>query len=188
MGVGRIQGRASGDAETPRKAFGDAGTVAVVMTAQEKEVPMSLVIQTETADAKRGARITLEGRLDTMTAPELEQRLESLLDGRYDPLIFDLARLDFISSAGIRVLVRAHKTMRNQRGGVQMVNPQPQIAKVFDIVRTLPGVAVFKDEAELDEYLATIQRRVQEDRRNPASRGERHPLWVSPQLKPGEEL
>jgi anti-anti-sigma factor len=123
---------------------------------------MSLAIQTETADAERTARITLEGRLDTATAPQLEKQLEPMLDGRYDILVFDLARLEFISSAGIRVLVHARKSMRAQHGGVLMVNAQPQIEKVFEIIKALPGLTVFKSNAEMDEYLAAMQRRVRE--------------------------
>ncbi len=123
---------------------------------------MSLTIQTETTDAERTARIVLEGRLDTLTAPQLEKHLEPMLDGRYDFLVFDLARLEFISSAGIRVLVHARNSMRAQHGSVLMVNAQPQIMKVFEIIKALPGMTVFKSEAEMDEYLAAMQRRVRE--------------------------
>jgi anti-anti-sigma factor len=121
---------------------------------------MSLTIQTETMDAERTARIALEGRLDTVSASELERQLELLLDGRYDRLVLDLARLEFISSAGIRVLVQARKCMGAQDGGVLMVNAQPQIVKVFEIIKALPGMKVFRSEAEMDQYLGVIQRRI----------------------------
>ncbi len=125
---------------------------------------MSLRIQIDISvpGADRTARIRLDGRLDTATSPQLEKELEPMLDGRFDNLIFDLARLEFISSAGVRVLVQARKAMRAQHGGVLMVNAQPQIVKVFEIIKALPGVAIFKSEAELDEYLAEMQRRVRE--------------------------
>ena len=121
---------------------------------------MSLTIQTETMDAERTARIALEGRLDTVSASELERQLELLLDGRYDRLVLDLARLEFISSAGIRVLVQARKCMGAKDGGVLMVNAQPQIVKVFEIIKALPGMKVFRSEAEMDQYLGVIQRRI----------------------------
>jgi len=121
---------------------------------------MPLTIQTETVDAERTARIALEGRLDTVTASELERQLELLLDGRYDRLVLDLARLEFISSAGIRVLVQARKCMGAQDGGVLMVNAQPQIVKVFEIIKALPGMKVFRSEAEMDQYLGVMQRRI----------------------------
>ena len=87
-----------------------------------------------------------------------------MLDGRLDSLIFDLAGLEFISSAGIRVLVHARKSIQAQHGGVLMVNAQPQIVKVFEIIKALPGLTVFESEAELDQYLAEMQRRVREGR------------------------
>ena len=121
---------------------------------------MSLTIQTETMDTERTARIALEGRLDTVSASELERQLELLLDGRYDRLVLDLARLEFISSAGIRVLVQARKCMGAQDGGVLMVNAQPQIVKVFEIIKALPGMIVFRSEAEMDQYLGVMQRRI----------------------------
>ncbi|HEV8310481.1 MAG TPA: STAS domain-containing protein [Methylomirabilota bacterium] len=126
---------------------------------------MSLRIEIETnvAGAERTSRIRLEGRLDTATSPQLEKELVPLVDGRFDTLIFDLAGLEFISSAGIRVLVHARKTMRAQLGGVLMVNAQPQIVKVFEIIKALPGLAIFSSQAELDQYLAEMQRRVRGD-------------------------
>ncbi|PYM62502.1 MAG: anti-sigma factor antagonist [Candidatus Rokuibacteriota bacterium] len=127
---------------------------------------MSLRIEIDrnAAGAERTARIHLAGRLDTVTSAQLEKELDPMLDGRLDSLIFDLAGLEFISSAGIRVLVHARKSIQAQHGGVLMVNAQPQIVKVFEIIKALPGLTVFESEAELDQYLAEMQRRVQEGR------------------------
>ena len=122
---------------------------------------MSLTVRIETNDTERTSRIALAGRLDTVTAPQLQGQLEPMLDGRYDYLVFDLAQLEFISSAGIRVLVHARKSMRAQEGGsVLMANAQPQIVKVFEIIKALPGMNVFESEAELDAYIAKMQRGV----------------------------
>jgi anti-anti-sigma factor len=127
---------------------------------------MALQIQVETnPGVDRTARVRLHGRLDTSTAPQLETALQPLLDGSIDNLILDLAALEFISSAGLRVLVQTRKTMRARKGGVLMVNAQPQILKVFDIIKALPDVAIFQSDAELDVYLAQMQRRVREQQR-----------------------
>ena len=123
---------------------------------------MSLTIHAATDDALHSARVTLEGRLDTVTSLDLENRLEPLLGGGYSPLVFDLARLEFISSAGLRVLIRARKTMQELGAGILMVNAQPQITKVFDIIKALPGMSIFTNDAELDRYLAAMQHRVRE--------------------------
>jgi anti-sigma B factor antagonist len=123
---------------------------------------MSLTVRIETNDFERTSRIALAGRLDTVTAPQLQGQLEPMLDGRYDYLVFDLAQLEFISSAGIRVLVHARKSMRAKEGGVLIANAQPQIVKVFEIIKALPGMNVFENEAELDAYIAKMQRRVRD--------------------------
>ncbi|MBQ5987740.1 MAG: STAS domain-containing protein [Clostridia bacterium] len=75
--------------------------------------------------------IALEGRLDTMTAPELEAALKDALQGVTD-LTFDFAKLDYISSAGLRVLLSAQKTM-NRQGSMKVVNVNEMIMEVFDV-------------------------------------------------------
>ena len=100
----------------------------------------------------------LTGSLDTATAPELERQLAPVLAGPIKDLVFDLAQLKFISSAGLRVFSTARKTLKERGGQASFVNMQPQIQEVFEIMKSLPGVAVFKDVAELDRYLAARQR------------------------------
>ena len=75
--------------------------------------------------------IALEGRLDTMTAPELEQELKNSANSA-ESLILDFARLDYISSAGLRVLLSAHKTM-SARGGMKIRNVNEIVKEVFDV-------------------------------------------------------
>ena len=75
--------------------------------------------------------IALEGRLDTTTAPELDQDLKSSLADVTD-LIFDFAQLEYISSAGLRVLLSAHKTMSKQ-GSMKIRNVNEMIMEVFSV-------------------------------------------------------
>ena len=75
--------------------------------------------------------IALEGRLDTMTAPELEQELSQSLNG-VEKLLFDFSRLDYISSAGLRVLLSAHKTM-SAKGGMKLTHVNDIIQEVFEV-------------------------------------------------------
>ena len=74
--------------------------------------------------------IALEGRLDTTTAPELEKELKSL-DGVAE-LKLDFAKLEYISSAGLRVLLAAHKTMSKQ-GGMKVTNVNEIVQEVFEV-------------------------------------------------------
>ncbi len=76
-------------------------------------------------------KIALEGRLDTSTAPSLEEALKEDLSGVTD-LEFDFAKLEYISSAGLRVLLSTQKIMKNQ-GNMKVKNVCPEIMEVFDI-------------------------------------------------------
>ena len=75
--------------------------------------------------------IALEGRLDTMTAPELEAELNRSMPSA-DSLVMDFAKLDYISSAGLRVLLSAHKVM-NTKGGMKIKNVNDVVQEVFDV-------------------------------------------------------
>ena len=75
--------------------------------------------------------IALEGRLDTMTAPELETTLKTALEG-VEELTFDLEKLDYISSAGLRVLLSAQKTM-NRQGSMKVVHANEIIMEIFEV-------------------------------------------------------
>ena len=75
--------------------------------------------------------IALEGRLDTMTAPELDQELRSSLEGIQE-LVVDMAQLEYVSSAGLRVLLSAQKVM-NKQGETVVRNVSEQIMEVFEV-------------------------------------------------------
>jgi anti-anti-sigma factor len=124
-------------------------------------MPLEIQIQKSIAGQDTGAvTVKLTGSLDTATAPELERQLAPVLipQGGIKDIVFDLAQLKFISSAGLRVFSSTRKTLKERNGQASFVNMQPQIQEVFEIMKSLPGVAVFKDVAELDRYLAVRQR------------------------------
>ena len=75
--------------------------------------------------------IALEGRLDTMTSPELEAELHRSLEGA-DSVVFDFSKLDYISSAGLRVLLATHKQMAG-KGGIKVTNVNEIVQEVFDV-------------------------------------------------------
>lgn len=103
------------------------------------------------------ATVKLTGSLDTATAPDLYRQLSSLLAEPINHLVFDLAELKFISSAGLRVFGMARKQLQERGGQALFVNMQPQIQDVFEVIKSLPGIAAFKDMAELDRFLAARQ-------------------------------
>ena len=75
--------------------------------------------------------VALEGRLDTMTAPELEATLKTALEG-VEELTFDFEKLDYISSAGLRVLLAAQKTM-NRQGSMKVIHANEIILEIFEV-------------------------------------------------------
>ena len=75
--------------------------------------------------------IALEGRLDTVTAPELEKELNDSLDAA-SALTLDLTKLEYISSAGLRVLLSAHKIM-SRKGGMKITNVNEIVKEVFEV-------------------------------------------------------
>lgn len=75
--------------------------------------------------------ISLEGRLDTITAPELEKELNASLNG-IQALSFDFDKLEYISSAGLRVLLAAQKCM-NKQGTMVVRNVNETISEIFEV-------------------------------------------------------
>ena len=75
--------------------------------------------------------LALSGRLDTTTAPELEAVLDSGLGG-VSELVFDFSELEYISSAGLREILKAQKTM-NTQGSMKLTHVNDEIMEVFDI-------------------------------------------------------
>ncbi|MBR0464456.1 MAG: STAS domain-containing protein [Clostridia bacterium] len=75
--------------------------------------------------------VTLEGRLDTTTAPSLETKLTQSLGG-VSSLVFDMAALSYISSAGLRVLLSAQKTM-NKQGDMVLRNVSDDVKEIFEV-------------------------------------------------------
>ena len=77
------------------------------------------------------ATLIVSGRLDTQTAPELEAELEAVLSGLKE-LTFDMTNLEYVSSAGLRVILKAQKAM-NAQGSMKLTGVNDSIMEVFDI-------------------------------------------------------
>ncbi|HEU5138090.1 MAG TPA: STAS domain-containing protein [Steroidobacteraceae bacterium] len=120
---------------------------------------MSLKIE---SDASNTPTIKLGGRLDSETAPSLDRALDPLLaNTSLQRMVFDLGDLEYLSSAGIRCFIRARKAIEPRGGKVAVINPQPAVRKVLEIVKAIPG-GVFRNVTELDAYLDEMQRKVRE--------------------------
>jgi anti-sigma B factor antagonist len=76
-------------------------------------------------------QLKISGRLDTSTAPELEATINSCLAG-VEELVMDFEGLEYVSSAGLRVILKTQKIMNNQ-GNMKIINVNDTIMEVFDI-------------------------------------------------------
>ena len=106
---------------------------------------------------------TLSGQLDSETAPTLDQQIQKALVNGANVIVLDMADLKMITSAGVGVVMKTQTSLAKRGGELMMLNMQPQIKKVFEIVRLLPTLQVFDNTQEMDNYLIKIQQRIQED-------------------------
>ena len=120
-------------------------------------MPLSIEIH---AEPHEGKRISLAGSLDTDTAAQLQDKIDHEIDSTVHMVIMDLKRLEFLSSAGLRVIFKTKKYMDSHEGKFMLLNLQPQVRKVFDIIKALDGMNVFKSQEEMDEYLTAMQNKV----------------------------
>ena len=106
--------------------------------------------------------VTLKGRLDATTYAECEGKIASILISETKTLMFDMSNLDYISSMGLRIVMKARKFIEGNGGGVHIINMQPQIEKVFEIANLLGGMTLFASIKEADDYFNTMQKKVLE--------------------------
>lgn len=122
---------------------------------------MTLIVRSESHTPERST-VWLEGRLDASSHGEFDEAMRDIvpLVDNHGTLVIDLSALEYISSAGLRSLALLRKQMHDRAGRTLLVNPQPQVKKVFDIVKAVPVAEVFASVAELDQYLDHMQRQV----------------------------
>lgn len=130
---------------------------------REAEVNMDLLTTVVVDEENSVARVNLDGALNTDTAPAFEQRLQQVIDKGYPLTVLDMKQLDYISSAGLRVIFKAAKQCKAAGHRLAAANRKPHIDKVFEILKALPDMTVFANDQELDAYLETMQSRVRDE-------------------------
>jgi anti-anti-sigma factor len=109
--------------------------------------------------------VTLNGRLDGVTYADCEAKMAPILLPETKTVMFDMSALDYISSMGLRVILKTRKIIEGNGGGVHTINMQPQIAKVFEIANLLRGMKLFASIKEADDYFDAMQKTVLESSR-----------------------
>ncbi len=77
--------------------------------------------------------VDIEGNVDSNTAPQLKQALDDIVDKGGNRLVLNMQTTDYISSAGLRVLLQAAKTLREHNGSIHLCNLNDSVKEVFDI-------------------------------------------------------
>ena len=99
----------------------------------------------ETRELKHVNVVKVTGRVDSATAPELEKSLQDLLDAERSQVVLDLQDADYMSSAGLRVLVAMHKATKKNGGGLCLAQPSVRVSEVLDLAGLTPVFAVYPD-------------------------------------------
>ncbi|MDD5438800.1 MAG: STAS domain-containing protein [Candidatus Omnitrophica bacterium] len=119
---------------------------------------MALTVKTQERD--KGVYVAaISGRIDSNNYTTFEDEMQPVLGLSPRILVLDMTGLDYISSAGLGVIFHARKVVESNGGSLVMSNLQPQIRKVFEIVKALPKESVFESIEEVDQYLDAIQRK-----------------------------
>ena len=100
--------------------------------------------------------VELKGSIDTETSYQLEDELREIIDEKTRAVILNMGVVNYISSAGIRAVIWAKKTLEQRNATFAMIDLQPQIKKVFDVMRILPMIDIFDDMPEADKYIDQI--------------------------------
>lgn len=100
------------------------------------------------------------GSIDTSTAPILEGEVNRALAAAPRVVIFEMGGVDYISSMGVRVVIRTKKELARRGARFAMVEVPPPVKRVFEIINALPREEIFRSVEELDDYLAAMQEKV----------------------------
>lgn len=97
------------------------------------------------------------GSINTITSQILQNEVKQIFKSKPEIILFDMKQVSYINSNGLSVILKVHQAMKSRGGRVILINFQPHIKKVFDIINALPKERIFADQHELDDYLDTMQ-------------------------------
>ncbi len=112
--------------------------------------------------------LTVAGRVDGETSVEFDRLTQPLAAKQAIKVLIDMSKCSYVSSAGLSSFFDLRKKIQSRRGVVSFCNLQPQIRKVFDIVKALPLECVFSSTVEADAYLDRMM--AEELKKNPSKK------------------
>ena len=105
-------------------------------------------MEISTRELKRANVVTVKGRVDSATTPELEKTLQALLDGHRHYIVAELADVEYMSSAGLRALVSALKAAKKGGGEVVIARPSTRVREVIDLAGLSSVFTMYDDVVE----------------------------------------
>ncbi len=103
------------------------------------------------------------GPINETTYSVLGKQINSVMDEKISTLVLDMNGVGFMSSVGVGLINSTKNKLKAKNAEFAMINLQPAIKKVFEIMSLLPTLNVFESVEELDDYLGKIQRRVSQE-------------------------
>ncbi|HEC69674.1 MAG TPA: anti-sigma factor antagonist [Candidatus Omnitrophica bacterium] len=107
-----------------------------------------------------------QGSLDTTTYSEFEKEINSLLRENVKVVILNMEKVSYISSMGVSSILEAKRRFEEEGIVFILLDLQPQVKKVFDIIKAFPVQTIFTSVEELDGYLKSIQDKYKEEDKN----------------------
>ncbi len=107
--------------------------------------------------------VSPSGEINSNTVQILQDKLDQLLAEQTSLIVLDMADVNYLDSAGIRVILRTKKTLAGCKGHLVFMNLQPQIQRVFDIINALSNIDVFVDLHEMDDFLDRMQKQAADE-------------------------
>jgi anti-sigma B factor antagonist len=110
-------------------------------------------MEVATQDYKRVAVMSVTGRVDSATAPELEGELRKLVDDGKTQIVLDLKNVEYMSSAGLRAMVSTLKSVKRVNGDLRLANPSP---RVEEVLRLAGLTSIFSIHPTQEEAVASF--------------------------------
>ena len=92
--------------------------------------------------------MTVSGRVDSATAPDLENALKQLVDGNKIRIVLDLTGVDYMSSAGLRAMVSTLKSVKRASGDLRLANPSSRVAEVLRLAGLTSIFSVYSSQTD----------------------------------------
>jgi anti-anti-sigma factor len=105
-------------------------------------------MEISTRELKRANVVTVKGRVDSATTPELEKTLQVLLDGHRNYIVVELAEVEYMSSAGLRALVSTLKAAKKGGGDMVIARPSARVREVIDLAGLSSVFTMHEDVVE----------------------------------------